>query len=271
MKTIDNIDTLPEVSAVTAEVDALETYAASYAVTTAAQYQRGADDLKRVKAAQKRLEETRTGITGPMNSAIKRVNDFFRAPTERLATIERTIKGALTRYADEQERIRREEQRKLEEAARRERERLEAQAREAERKAREKAAAERRAAEEARRAAEAAAAAGRADEARKAAVAAAAAEARAVATEQKAAEKVDAIDQRAAAVVAPVIQREAPKVQGVSMREVWRFEVIDPALVPREYCAVDEQKIRKVVTALKGEAVIAGVRVYAERVIASGT
>ncbi len=266
----ENIETLPEVRAAVEEVANLETFAATYAVTTAEQYQHGAEDLKRVKAAQKRLEETRTGITGPMNAALKRANEFFRAPADRLATIERTIKSALTRFADEQERIRREEQRRAEEIARKEREKLEAQAREAERKAREKAEQERKAAEEARRAAEAAAAAGRAEEARKAAAAAAAAEARAAATEAKAAEKVEAIETRAAAVVAPVVVREAPKVAGVATREVWKFTVTDPALVPREYCVVDEAKIRKVVAALKGDTTIPGVRVYAEKSIAAG-
>lgn len=266
----DHVETLPEVRAVTAEIGALESYAATYAVTTAAQYQHGAEDLKRVKAAQKKLEETRTSLTKPINESLRRLNDFFRAPADRLTAIERTIKAALTRFADEQERIRREEQRRAEEAARRERERLAEQAREAERKAREKAEAERRAAEEARRAAEAAAAAGRAEEARKAAAAAAAAEARAAATEAKAAEKVEAIETRAAAVVAPIVSREPPKVAGVATREVWKFTVTDAALVPREYCVVDEAKIRKVVAALKGDTTIPGVRVYAEKSIAAG-
>jgi len=253
------IETLPEVRAVTAEIGALESYAATYAVETAEQYQHGAEDLKRVKAAQKRLEETRTGLTKPINESLRRLNDFFRAPADRLAAIERTIKAALTRFADEQERIRREEQRKLEEAARRERERLEAQAREAERRAQEKAAAERRAAEEA-------AAAGRAEEAAKLA-------ARAAATEAKAAEKVEAIESRAAAVVAPIIQREAPKVAGVATCEVWRFEITDPSKINPAFTMPDEQKIRRQVAALKGDAAAIigpGVRVWAERSIAAG-
>lgn len=251
-----NFESMPAVQAVTAEVASLETFAATYAVETAAQYQHGAEDLKRVKAAQKKLEETRTSLTKPINESLRRLNDFFRTPADRLAAIERTIKAALTRFADEQERLRREEQRKAEEAARRERERLAEQAREAERKAREKAEAERKAAEEA-------AAAGRAEEAAKL-------QARAAATEAKAAEKVEAIETRAAAVVAPIIQREAPKVAGVATREVWKFTVTDPALVPREYCVVDEARIRKVVAALKGDTTIPGVRVYAEKTIAAG-
>ena len=252
-----NIASMPAVQAVTAEVASLETFAATYAVETAAQYQHGAEDLKRVKAAQKKLEETRTSLTKPINESLRRLNDFFRAPADRLAAIERTIKAALTRFADEQERVRREEQRKAEEAARKERERLEAQAREAERRAQEKAAEERRAAEEA-------AAAGRAEEAARLA-------ARAAATEAKAASKVEAIETRAAAVVAPIISREPPKVAGVATREVWKFTVTDPALVPREYCVVDETKIRKVVAALKGDTTIPGVRIWCEKSIAAGT
>jgi hypothetical protein len=251
-----DVEQLPAVRQVTSEIADLETFAADYRVATFAEYQAGSTDLQRVKSAQKRLEETRTSITGPMNAALKRVNDFFRAPTERLATIERTIKSQLVAFADEQERIRREEQRKADEAARRERERLEAQAREAERKAREKAEAD-------RRAAEAAAAAGRAEEAAKLA-------ARAAAAEEKAAAKVDDLAVRAATTVAPVVVRDPPKVAGVSTREVWKFEITDSAAIPREYLVVDEARIRKVVQALKGDAKIAGVRVYPERQIAAG-
>lgn len=251
-----DVEQLPAVRQVTSEIADLETFAADYRITNVEQYQSGTSDLQRVKSAQKRLEETRTSITGPMNAALKRVNDFFRAPTERLTTIERTIKVQLVQFADEQERIRREEQRKADEIARKERERLEAQAREAERKAREKADAD-------RRAAESAAAAGRAEEAAKFA-------ARAVATEEKAAAKADDLALRAATTVAPVIVRDPPKVAGVSTREVWKFEITDPAAIPREYLVVDEARIRKVVQALKGDAKIAGVRVYPERQIAAG-
>ena len=244
-----DVEQLPAVRQVTSEIADLETFAADYRVATFAEYQAGSTDLQRVKSAQKRLEETRTSITGPMNAALKRVNDFFRAPTERLATIERTIKSQLVAFADEQERIRREEQRKADEAARRERERLEAQAREK--------------AEADRRAAEAAAAAGRAEEAAKLA-------ARAAAAEEKAAAKVDDLAVRAATTVAPVVVRDPPKVAGVSTREVWKFEITDSAAIPREYLVVDEARIRKVVQALKGDAKIAGVRVYPERQIAAG-
>lgn len=252
----DNLATSPAVIELTEQSETLLTVCTSYKVANATDYEVAGLELKRVKDAQKKLDELRKNMTRPLDAAKKAIMDFFRGPEDKLARAEAGIKRAMVTYQDEQERIRREEQRKLEEAARRERERLEAQAREAERKAQEKAAAERRAAEEA-------AAAGRAEEAAKLA-------ARAAATEAKAAEKVEAIETRAAAVVAPIIQREPPKVAGVATREVWKFAIENPALVPREYCVVDEAKIRKVVGALKGDTNIPGVRVYSERQIAAG-
>lgn len=83
-------------------------------------------------------------------------------------------------------------------------------------------------------------------------------------------EKAEQLQTRAAAVVAPIISTAPPKVAGVSMREVWKFEVTDASAVPREYCSVDEMKIRKVVQALKGDAKIPGVRIYPDKQIAAG-
>lgn len=247
----------PEVKALTVQTEQFEALALTYKVATPVQYGYAGEQLKQVKAAMNRLDDLRKGMTKPLDVAKKAIMDFFRAPEEKLARAEAGIKRAMIAYSDEQERIRREEQRRAEEAARKERERLEAIARETERKAREKAEAE-------RKAAEAAAAAGRAEEAAKLM-------AKAAATEERAAAKAEEVQQQAAMVVAPLIQREAPRVVGVATRELWKFEVIDPYAVPREYLMVDESKIRKVVGALKGSTVIAGVRVYSEKSLAAGT
>lgn len=83
-------------------------------------------------------------------------------------------------------------------------------------------------------------------------------------------EKAVEFEQRAAAVVPAAIQREAPKVAGIVTKEVWKFEVTDPAAVPREYLSVDEKKIGGVVRSLKGDTNIAGVRVWSEKSIAAG-
>lgn len=83
-------------------------------------------------------------------------------------------------------------------------------------------------------------------------------------------ERAVELEQRAAIVTAPAIQRATPAVAGIVNREVWKFEVTDPSLVPREYLVVDESKIRKVVGALRGDTSIAGVRVWPEKNIAAG-
>jgi hypothetical protein len=77
------------------------------------------------------------------------------------------------------------------------------------------------------------------------------------------------------APIAPVVVKvetpEPPKVAGLSFREEWKYEVIDPNLVPREYLMIDESKLRKVVKALgKAAANIPGIRVYPEKVVSAG-
>lgn len=122
----------PEVVEANALAERTEAAIGAFKITTPAQYEESAGVLKKIKAGQKRLEELRTAITGPLNASLRAVNELFRGPADRLANAERGIKREITRYADEQERIRREEQRKVDEAARREREKLEQQAARAE-------------------------------------------------------------------------------------------------------------------------------------------
>jgi len=58
---------------------------------------------------------------------------------------------------------------------------------------------------------------------------------------------------------------EKPQTVGLSMREVWKFEIVDEMAIPREYLMPDLAKIRKTVQELKGEAKIPGVRIYSEK------
>lgn len=86
-------------------------------------------------------------------------------------------------------------------------------------------------------------------------------------------EKAVELEQRAATVVAPVVHREPPKVAGVSMRDFWTFEITDPSKVNAAFLMPDEQKIRKLVQSMKGDAgplLGEGVRVYCEKRMASG-
>lgn len=116
-------------------------------------YELASDELRQIKALQKTVEEKRTAITGPLNAALKAVNDLFRAPKEYLDKAEAACKRSMITYTTEQERIAAEARRVAEEAARRERDRLAAEQREQERQAREAAAAAERAQREAQEAA----------------------------------------------------------------------------------------------------------------------
>lgn len=82
--------------------------------------------------------------------------------------------------------------------------------------------------------------------------------------------KAEVFADRAAQVVAPIAQQAAPKVGGISIPKVWTFEITDESLIPREYLIVDETRIRRVVTALKKDANIPGVRVFEQKRIAAG-
>lgn len=62
----------------------------------------------------------------------------------------------------------------------------------------------------------------------------------------------------------PAVQ--APKAAGVSFRDNWDFEIVDAALIPREYLVPDETKLRGVVRALKHQTRIPGVRAVNERI-----
>lgn len=72
------------------------------------------------------------------------------------------------------------------------------------------------------------------------------------------------------AVVAAPVAKAVPKVSGVSYRKVPKFRIVNPDLVPRQYCAPVESKIRGVVNSLGDKANIPGVQVYFETVVAAG-
>ena len=58
---------------------------------------------------------------------------------------------------------------------------------------------------------------------------------------------------------------------GLTVREDWKFSIVDAALIPREYLIPDEKKIGRIVRAMKDATNIPGVRVYAEKGIATRT
>lgn len=228
------------------------------------------DDLRAVKTLRNQAEAKRTSITGPLNQALKAVNDLFRPAITYLDEAERVLKGAMVTYTDEQARIAREARQKAEAEARAERERLEAEQREQERIAREaaeKAAAAQREAAEAAARGDAAAAAAAEEAQRQASAAAAAAEAQAQAAEVT-----------AAVVAVPPAAEPARKVAGISTSKSVDFEVTDlHALIKHvaehsellSLVNADSVKLRAYVRGMGHNTNLPGVRVFDKTVLAA--
>lgn len=255
-------------------------------ISTNEDYIAAATMLADAKGQFKAVDKQREELKAPSLEACRRVDAFFQPPLNFLRQAESLLKGKITDYDREQERLRAAEQARLDEIARQERLRREAEAREAARRTQEAADAARREAEARRQAEEAARREAEEARARGDREAAAAAEkvaqqaakeankfdSKAERAESAGAEKVATLQAEAASVVAPIIQRAPPKIAGLSMRETWKFEITDASKINRAFLMPDEAKIRKQVGALKGDAgqiIGEGVRIWPEKVPAS--
>ena len=73
---------------------------------------------------------------------------------------------------------------------------------------------------------------------------------------------------RQAAAEAPaapvVVPSTVPKTDGVATVKVWKWEITDEALIPREFLAVNPVAVNAVVKAQKGMARIPGVKIWSE-------
>jgi colicin import membrane protein len=233
-------------------------------------YEAAADDLRKVKTLAKQVEDTRVSITGPLHQAKVAVDNLFKGPTQFLQQAEQALKGAMLRWDNEQERIRREEARKAEEARRIEQARLAAEQREREEAAR-------RAEEEARRLEEearAAAAAGNTEQAEQ--------------LQEQAQEKANvasdaacdavALAQTAQVITMPVEHVAPQKVSGISTSKTVDFEVSNlhelvkhvaahPELI--NLLAADSVKLRAYVRGLGLNCQLPGVRVFEKKNISA--
>ena len=196
-------------------------------------YTQAGELLKDIKALRKEVDAAFDPIITAAHAAHKEANAQKKRAETPLIEAEAILKRGLIAYDTEQERGRRIEERRLQEIARND--------------------------EEARQVAEAAALERQAN-----------ATADHAEAEQIRAEAQAVLMQPVAAPVV-VVQTNTPKVAGISYREVWRFRVTDATKIPREYPAVDEQKIGGVVRAMKGATAIPGIEVYAEKVAAAGS
>jgi hypothetical protein len=204
-----------------------------------------AEQLRLIKTYLRRVHDLMDPVVDAAYKAHKVAVSQRATLLVHAESAERTIKGRLSAYEQEEARKRRE----AEEAARRERERLEAEERA--RMVAEQARLRRE--EEDRRLAEAAAAEAVGDVAR--------------------AEQIIA----APVVIPPVAPRPVfvapppapiPRVEGVSFRDEWDFEISEESLIPRQYLTPDSTKIRGVVRALKDATAIPGIKVIRRRISA---
>lgn len=237
------------------EANEVLTIAKGIVVTTPEEFQAAGAQFAAIKTKLKALEDQRVAITGPMNAALKAVNDLFRRPKEALEAAASYYERPMAAYKREEERKRRE----AEEAARREREK-------AEREARERAAEEQRRLDEIRRQEEEAR---RAAEAAESPVAAFLAKQKVDQIQAQAEEQIqattDAIREVALAPAAvPVDFVPKATAAGVATRKLWKFEIVDASLIPREYLIPDEKKIGELARTLQGKAALPGVRFFDE-------
>jgi hypothetical protein len=82
----------------------------------------------------------------------------------------------------------------------------------------------------------------------------------AAALQRKLSDEAAAEGVEAPKVMAPTVLPPPATIGNASMRKVWKFDVLDDELVPRDYLVVDESLIRKAMAA--GVREIPGVRIY---------
>ena len=233
-------------------------------IVTPADYAGAADFLKTVKVAEKRVVDFFAPMVAANLAATRATNTAKANVLDPLVAAEATIKQKALAWSQEQERIRRAEEDRLnaieQERARKEREKAEAAAR----LLREKELATQREADAARqRAAQAKNAADRerlqreAEARQKEATAAAA--------------KAEAKEEAAASVVANAVTvaSVAPEIRGQSIRVTWKARVVDAAKVPREWLVVNQQALDAFARSTRGAVAVAGVEMYSENVLAS--
>jgi glycyl-tRNA synthetase beta subunit len=181
---------------------------------------------KTIGEVMKEVDETFDPIISATHKAHTQACDQKKKYYVPLDKAKRDVKGLMSNYEQEQERVRLAEQKRLEEIARKE--------------------------EEERRLLEAI----EAEEEAKANGA----------TAQEAAQEAEAIISEPVYTPPVVLPKSTPKVSGLSFRTIWKFRIKDINVIPRQYMIPDEKAIGAVVRSSQGRIRIAGVEPYEERV-----
>lgn len=222
-------------------------------VRTPREFEQVSEFRKNIKAKFKEIEEHRTYLKAPYLEGGRRIDEFFKPALTALKNAEDSAKDKLIAYETEQKRIAAEEQRKLEEKARKEREALEAKARSEREEADRKAAELKRQADEARKNNDLAQAVRLNNQADK--------------VIEKSDAKAQNIQSKAEQIVAPKVEAYIPPVKGQFTKTVWKAKVNDKKSVPEEYKIVDQSMLDKMAQATKGQVPIPGVEFYSDQVM----
>ena len=68
-------------------------------------------------------------------------------------------------------------------------------------------------------------------------------------------------------IIVPQVRIEqTARVEGISMQSNWKWRVVDPKLIPREYLIIDEKAVNAMVKAKKGTTQIPGIEVYEDTI-----
>lgn len=194
-----------------------------------------AEFLSGIKARIKRVDQIRKEFTQPLNDQVKKINNIFNPKIEFLENIEASIKGAMVKYMDEQER------RAQVEAAR-----LRKEQEEKERKAREEAERLRIEAEKAK---------GEKKEFLK-----------------QEAEKVEQAAMNQVHVVAEPQHTVRAGAAVVSKKKVWKWRVADEKVLREkhpELFMVNDKAMSEFVQGIRSEGVIDGIEIFQESIIAA--
>lgn len=247
---------IPDSAALTGRAQQALAFIQSFSIDSVETYGLAADELRAIKVRANALEEQRTAITGPINKALKAVNDLFRGPAELLAQGERMLKSKMLGWDQEQERIAAEARRKAEELAATARRKLEEEAAQRQREA------------EAQAAVAAKATAAGDDQAASLATAAA----------QRLQSESQAAATTAQLVVAPVVTVERARATGISTSTKIDFQVTDLLLLVQHIAAhpelinllkADDVKLRAYVKGVGTACALPGVRVFEDRVMSA--
>lgn len=271
----------PEVTQAQRAADSMFAMVDAYEIDSPAMFEAAGSELQNIRARWTAIEAQRVHLKEPFLIGSRRIDAFFKTPLDRLTEAGNLLKQRMLTFQTAEKAKQAKIQRQAEADARAERERQETIRRAAEaeeRRVREIAAEEQRKADaeaaEARKAGDKVAARAAEESARITQEAARQAAAAATAAAEAAHAEIELVD--IAPIAAPTVL--APKAAGISTRQNWKAEVTDlKALVTAAaagiasgdttllgYLQFNEKAIGQVAKALKNQARIPGVRIYAE-------